>query len=54
MEIRLIRWMFGVSLKERQPTTELCRRLVVEATGDVIATTFPSKETQFKLQRTLR
>ena len=34
--MRMIRWMCGVSLKERQPSTELRRRLSVEAIGDVM------------------
>ena len=36
MEMRMVRWMCGVSPKERQPSTELRRRLGVEATGDVM------------------
>ena len=32
----MIRWMCGVSLKERQPSTELRRSLGVEAIGDVM------------------
>ena len=35
-EMRMIRWMCGVSSKERQPSTELRRRLGVEAIGDVM------------------
>ena len=35
-EMRMIMWMFGVSLKERQPGTELRRQLGVEATGDLM------------------
>ena len=31
--LRMIRWMCGVSLKERQPSTELRRRLGVEEIG---------------------
>ena len=34
-ETRMIRWMCGVSLRERQPGTELRRCLGVEAIGDV-------------------
>ena len=32
----MIRWMCGVSLRERQPSTGLRRNLDVEATGDVM------------------
>ena len=32
----MIRWMCGVSKKERQPSTELRRHLDVEAIGDVM------------------
>ena len=32
-EMRMIRWMCGLSLRERQPSTELRRRLGVEAIG---------------------
>ena len=35
-EMRMIRWMCGVSLKERQPSTELRRKLDIEAIGDVM------------------
>ncbi len=35
-EMRMIRWMCGVSLKERQPSSGLRRRLGVEAIGDVM------------------
>ena len=35
-EIRVIRWMCDVSLKERQPSIELRRRLGVEAIRDVM------------------
>ena len=35
-EMRIIRWMWGVSVKERQPSNELRRRLRVEAIGDVM------------------
>ena len=35
-EMRMTRWMRGVSLKERQPSTELRRRLGVEAIGNVM------------------
>ena len=35
-EMRMIRWMCCVSLRERQPSTELRRRLGVEATADVM------------------
>ena len=34
--MRMIRWMSAVSLKERQPSTELRRCLDVEANGDVV------------------
>ena len=34
-EMRMIRWMCGVSLKERRPSTGLRRRQGVEAIGDV-------------------
>ena len=35
-KMRMIRWMRGVCLKERQPGTELWRHLGVEANGDVM------------------
>ena len=35
-EMRMIGWLCGVSLKERQPSTELRRRLGVEEIGDVM------------------
>ena len=35
-EMMMVRWMCGVSMRERQPSTELRRRLDVEATGDVM------------------
>ena len=35
-EMRMIRWMSGVSSKERQSSNELRRRLDVEAIGDVM------------------
>ena len=35
-EMRMIRWMCGVSLKETQPSTELRRRLGIDAIGDVM------------------
>ena len=35
-EMRMIRWMCGVSLKERQPSTELRRRRGVEAMRDMM------------------
>ena len=35
-EMSMIRWMCGVSLTERQPSTELRRHLGVEAIGDVM------------------
>ena len=35
-EMRMIRWTCGVSLKERQPSTERRRRLGVETIGDVM------------------
>ena len=35
-ETRMIRWMWGVSLKESQPRTELRRHIRVEAIGDVM------------------
>ena len=34
-EMRMSRWMCGVSLKERQHSTELRRRLGLDAIGDV-------------------
>ena len=34
-EMRMIRWLCGVSVKESQPSTELRRRLCVEAIVDV-------------------
>ena len=34
--MRMIRWLCGVSLKERQSSTELRRRLGVEEIGDVM------------------
>ena len=36
MEMRMIRWMCDVSMKEIHPITELRRRLGVEAIGDVM------------------
>ena len=36
MDMRMIRWMCGFSLKERQLSTELRRRLGVEAIGGVM------------------
>ena len=35
-EMRMIRWMCGVSLKERQPSTELQTLVSVEAIVDVM------------------
>ena len=35
-EMRMIRWMCGVSLKERQSSTELRRHLGVQANGGVM------------------
>ena len=35
-EMRMIRWMCGVSLKERKPSTELRRRPGAVAIGDVV------------------
>ena len=35
-EVRMIRWMCRVSLRERQPSTELRRCLGTEANGDVM------------------
>ena len=35
-EMRMIRWMCGVSLRERHSSTELERGIVVEATVDVM------------------
>ena len=37
-EMRMIRWMCRVSQREKQPSTELRRRLGVEAIGDVMRT----------------
>ena len=35
-KMRMIKWMCGVFLKERQPSTELRRHLGEEAIGDVM------------------
>lgn len=36
VEMRMVRWMCGASLSDRQPSAELRRRVGVEAIGDVI------------------
>ena len=34
--MRIIKWMCGVSLKEKQPSTELRQQLGVDAIGDAM------------------